>query len=615
MVITNEQVGKWLLLGIVLCSLVILISISIWQINKRFSFRKNALQQICRIALYTILWMALWVFSPMSNLFNEKIVPLLFNSTLDDGKHTVLILVLTGLLIFSFYNRIAKIIQYRFLLSADFLSPLITVLCLYCYYRFLSNEYIFVSVFQDDTRKILKVLDIPALALIFYVIPLLFQSLFKEKNIPIYDSNLFVDSPLDDIEEDEYERRKYYDSLIETLSTSLGKKGKALSIGLVNRWGEGKTSFIGFLKREFLKDSNTLFIEFNAWYSSNSTNLTLDFFQTLDHELSKHIYTGSVLRNYAKSLTNIDSPLNPFKYLPDNWIGDKSNKEYFNAINSLLNKLGKRIIVVIDDLDRLDNKEVFSVFQVIRNSANFDNMVFITPFDKEYVIHSLSEMKIHNPGEYVKKIFDVEISLPPINKYHLIRMFDVFFKESLKKLNRLDAESKKKIIYQIDQILLASERTGFDTSKYSIVGQTISDTFRNKRDLIRFVNSLIVTLRDSHGIVYILDVFILELIKNLDNGLFRKLFESKDWYNVENGSNNFLEIKVINNVVYNRMLETVLNEDLRALVDKLLRNLLALPLSNDFNEAYSFYYASNFDNYHQFNESGISKNDIDNLFS
>lgn len=615
MEVTNEQVGKWLLLGIILSDLVKLIMLLACKINRKFSLRKDGWLQFYTITTYTTLWLTVWGFSPISNWYKEKIVSFLFNNTIKDGELSVLVLILLCFLFVPIYKHIAQLVRDNYLISARYLSPLITILCLYLYHRFFSNDYTFVSISQKELLNNIKLLDLPAILLIVYLIILLFYCLFEQRSKPIYRSNLLVDGPLTDMGEDEYDRGKYYDSLIKTISTSFGNKGRALSIGLVNRWGEGKTSFIKFLKKEFLSDSNTLFIEFNAWNSSNGNNLTLDFFQTLDHELSMYIDTGTVLRKYAKNLSNIDNPFNPFRYVPDNWIRDKSNKEYFDDINSMLDKLGKRIIVAIDDLDRLDGKEMFSVFQVIRNSANFDNAVFLTPFDKEYVICSLTEMKIHNPIDYIKKIFDAEISLPPISKYHRIKTFETCFSEALKKLNDLDIDSDKWIRHQINDILIKSGRTAFDTVKYSSVGQTMFEIIKNKRDVTRFVNSLVVTLRDSHGIVYLLDVFIFELIKYLDINLFRKLFESEDWYDVSTGSNNFLKIKVINAEVHQRMLDSIDNPNLRTIIDRLLRDLLAMPLSNDFNASNSFHYASKFDNYHQFNEAGIDENDMDNLFN
>ncbi|MEN5378775.1 KAP family P-loop NTPase fold protein [Sphingobacterium kitahiroshimense] len=614
MKITNEQVGKFLLLWIVFFNFLKLIGMLIWKVSDNYKLRKGIARQILNCVLYSIFWIAIWMFTPISIFFKENFVGYLFNKDLKDGAYSALVIIFILFASIPLYLYGAKLIKDKFLISLKNLSPIIAIVCLFWYYRFFSNDYQFYGIVQGEIGKILKILDFPVIVLMIYSGIVCFYSIFQEKKVNTYNSMMVVDSPLLNKENDEYDRSQFYKSIINTLSGSIGQKDKALSIGVVNKWGEGKTSFIGFLKKEFLKDNNTIFIEFNPWYSSSSSNLTMDFFQTLDQELSKYIYTGSLLRKYAKSLTNIDSPLNPFKYLPDNWVSEKSHDEYFKDINALLLKLNKRIIVTIDDLDRLDNKEVFAVFQVIRNSANFDKMVFITPFDKEYVVHSLSELKIHKPEDYTKKIFDVEFSLPPISKFHLIRAFEIILKEALQKLNKLKAESKKELSDQIEQILIDSGLSIVGTVKYTVINKVMFENLRNKRDLIRFVNSLVINLRDSHEIVYLPDVFILELIKHLDVGFFRKLFETKDWITKEDGSNNFLENNVLNDPELEVILTAVNDENMQLTLKELLRNLVAMPLSNDFNSGYSFHYSSNYYNYHQFKYDGVSNRDIEDLF-
>ncbi|WP_286727951.1 MULTISPECIES: KAP family P-loop NTPase fold protein [Sphingobacterium] len=615
MKITNEFVGKLLLLWIVFFNFLKLVVMFIWNVRENYKFRTNILSQAGYCILYSTIWIAIWFFTPISTFFKDNLLHYLFNKDLEDGSNSALVIVVSLLMILPLVLRANKFIENRYVIPFKYLSPFLAIIYLYWYYRLFTNDFYFYGVFKGETRGSLKILDLPILVLVIFIIVILFYSIFQLKAKEAKDSLMIVDSPLMDQEKDEYDRSQFYKSLIDTLATSQGTVERALSIGLVNKWGEGKTSFIGFLKKEFLKDENTIFIEFNPWYSTNSNNLTLDFFHTLDDTLSKYIYTGSLLRKYAKSLTNINSPFNPFKYLPDNWVSEKSNEKYFQDVNSLLLKLNKRIIVAIDDLDRLDNKEVFAVFQVIRNSANFSGMVFITPFDKEYVHYSLDKLNIHKPQDYLKKIFDVEISLPPINERQLTRVLDVMFKQTLDKLNKLDVESKKKIIDQFEQVLLTNRSTMVGTVKYSVIGRTIFNIFRNKRDLIRFVNSLVVSLRDSHEIVYLLDVFILELIKYLDIGLFRQLFENKAWISIKEGSNNFLKINELNLDEVGKMIMGVPDKKLHGILKELLVDLVVMPLSNDFNSDFSFHYASNYSNYHQFNYEGVSREDLNNLFN
>lgn len=587
-------------------------------LRDKYRLRPKIKHQIFSMLFYSVLCMLIWFFTPLSVFFRVNVVKFIFNSELSSGASVFwgifLILFTIGLVIYG----ICRVRKVKYLIPLKYFSPFLVVIFLYVYYRFFSNDFVFYSVFTNLELSCLKFLDLVFILSIFCGLAAIFCAVFELKEKPVYNSLLTVDSSLLNKEDDEFDREKYYDSLIKTLSSSEGIEKKALSIGLVNKWGEGKTSFIKFLEKKFKEDSNTIFLEFNAWHSSNSTNLTLDFFQTLDHELSKYIYTGSVLRRYAKSLTNINSVFNPFKYLPDSWVGDKSNAEYFEEINGLLQRLGKRIIVVIEDLDRLDNKEVFAVFQVIRNSANFDKVVFITPFDKDYVLHALSKLDIYNPDDYIKKVFDVEISLPPISNFYLIRAFEEAFKKVLDKLSPLTEENKKGLITQLEMMITDSGHELQIQSKYSLVSRMLFKYLKNKRDLIRFTNSVLVTLRDSHDLLYLPDVLLLELIKYLDVSLFREMFETTNYLYTESvrgdQTSKMIEAEqkgrsALKSAAYDIRKELKDREDLIELIKELFRE----PVLKDFNRDKSIYFSENYSSYHRFSSSVEMESDIASL--
>lgn len=626
MVITNELIGKIILLSFVFGSVMALSLIHLSYLRRNYILRKDIGRQIWNTTVHSTLFVAVWFFTPISTFFKDSIITFLFNKDLKNGEYSYLVFFLVIISVIPLFSGRTILQKNRYLVPLKYFAPLISIFLLYGYYRFFSNEYIFYSVLQSDEKLMIKTLDLVMVVVLIYTSIAFVYSICEVKQKKTYSSLLLVDSPLADKAEDEFDRRKYYKSTIETLSTVNGKDGKALSIGLVNRWGEGKTSFIRFLKEELERDTHTLFIEFNAWHSSNGNNLTLDFFQNLDYELSKYVYTGSVLRKYAKNLTNINSVFNPFKYLPDNWIGEKSNKEYFKIINSLFTKLGRRVVVVVDDLDRLDNKEVLEVFRVIRNSANFNNVVFITPFDKEYVVHSLRDMKIHNPEDYIKKIFDVEISLPAISELHMTRIFGDYFRNALRKLNQLNADDEDKLNDQISRILENSRLVLTTRSKYTVISIKLFKYLKTKRDSIRFINSLVVTLRDSHDLLYLPDVLLIELIKYINVTVFRELFETKDYFisKSKNGSHikeNHLFYEGIDGSAFIPMSSYNIKDKIGKLdynekddILELIEALFSEPLSNDFNHKHSFYYSNNYSSYHQFNEPELRK-DIEDLFT
>ena len=207
-------------------------------------------------------------------------------------------------------------------------------------------------------------------------------------------------------------------------------------------------------------------------------------------------------------------------------------------------KLKKRVFIFIDDIDRLDNEEVFEVLRLIRNSANFPYIIFVVPFDKEYVLHALSQTHIYKPKEYIKKIFYLEITLTPIFDTYLqplfIEIMENFIQEKLIRANQDDRN------FLSGQIKSIFQSTGFSTrngSKYSAIRQSLFKILRNKRDIIRFTNSVKLSLKENFNKLYLPDLLIIELIKYEDLPVYRKLFESKRYlYTKSDGTRKVLEL-------------------------------------------------------------------------
>lgn len=55
----------------------------------------------------------------------------------------------------------------------------------------------------------------------------------------------------------------------------------------------------------------------------------------------------------------------------------------------LLKAQSNRILVILDDIDRLSNEQIRYVFQLITSVARFPNTTYLLVFDKEIVVEAL----------------------------------------------------------------------------------------------------------------------------------------------------------------------------------------------------------------------------------
>ncbi|WP_332913096.1 P-loop NTPase fold protein [Algoriphagus boritolerans] len=88
-------------------------------------------------------------------------------------------------------------------------------------------------------------------------------------------------------------------------------------------------------------------------------------------------------------------------------LSNVSLDEYKSRINNSLEKAGKRVVVVMDDIDRLSISEIEVVFRLIKLVANFNNTVYLLSFDDELVASALDRSYSKGGYDYLeKKLFN-----------------------------------------------------------------------------------------------------------------------------------------------------------------------------------------------------------------
>lgn len=240
----------------------------------------------------------------------------------------------------------------------------------------------------------------------------------------------------------------------------------SFSIGVIGEWGSGKSSFSNLLKLE-LNDGDFIQINFSPFLVKEKTNIIKSFFNNLSENLSN--YNGDLsnqLTLYVNKLLAIYDNGKWEDILRYTDLRDRDFKEVNDKINSTLIGLNRKIIVYIDDLDRLDEKEIIEVLKLLRNSVNFTNVFFIVEMDKEYTINTLSS----TTKEFIDKFFQLEVSIPKTSQSDLIE----YFISEVSSSKTLDTKIKESILENIK-----NSRCLFN------------DYIKNYRSLKRFFNQIV----------------------------------------------------------------------------------------------------------------------------
>lgn len=308
---------------------------------------------------------------------------------------------------------------------------------------------------------------------------------------------------------------KYAETLVKKLkNTDLSKE--SFAVGITGEWGSGKSTFLNTMKKEIKKEDFAEIVEFNPWLCNSPEQVTQDFFATLINELSpKHSTLSRDINKYAKLLNKIAKPsLSIFGIDLDLTPGDDSLDELKENISDKLAKLPKKVVILIDDTDRLEGNEVFEILRLIRNTADFKNVIYIATYDKEYVTDVLNKNKIKDPSAYLEKIFQTEV--------HLLKV------EGSELWDTLKEDLKEQLNFQSDNLITILKSY---LKQYSDFIITILTNYRQVKRFARQFAVYLNYLKESKLINELspIDLFWVELLQVYDNRVYNIL--AKDPFN------------------------------------------------------------------------------------
>lgn len=90
-------------------------------------------------------------------------------------------------------------------------------------------------------------------------------------------------------------------------------------------------------------------------------------------------------------------------------------REARETLSNALADLERPVVVVIDDIDRLNTNEVRTVFQLIKACADFPNVRYLLLYDRDQVVHALRD-SVNDAEAFLEKIVGQVFDLPLATK-------------------------------------------------------------------------------------------------------------------------------------------------------------------------------------------------------
>jgi hypothetical protein len=197
-------------------------------------------------------------------------------------------------------------------------------------------------------------------------------------------------------------------ALVDGLSVKI-MIAKAPVLALTGTFGSGKTSTLNLL-REHLGDK-AITISFSIWLPGSQETLTSYLLADIANECKKQ-YVVPGLRQSARRLAKVLGQKVPLvtdylKLLPS-----ATQKDDIENLKSALVRLPKRVVVLLDEIDRMEKEELVTLLKVIRGISTLPNLSFVCAGDRQTIVEVVKGEYNDKNNAYFEKFFPVLIQVP-----------------------------------------------------------------------------------------------------------------------------------------------------------------------------------------------------------
>jgi hypothetical protein len=228
-------------------------------------------------------------------------------------------------------------------------------------------------------------------------------------------------------------------SLIESISRKL-LIAKSPVLALFGEFGSGKSSALNLL-REHL-GGKAIVVSFSTWLPGSQETLTAYLLADIASQCQKH-YVVPGLSKSARRLASALAQTVPILKGYSELYPAPTQRDDIESMRAALARLPKRVVVLLDEIDRMEKEELVTLLKVIRGVSSLPNLSFVCAAERETLIKTARGKVDDESNRYFEKFFPVSIPIPNVDQNALRTAGTERLIEALRRRDWFDNESEE----------------------------------------------------------------------------------------------------------------------------------------------------------------------------
>lgn len=241
----------------------------------------------------------------------------------------------------------------------------------------------------------------------------------------------FNDSPIERREDDSYGVHAFAEALATSLLSIDQPVGTTIAV--TGPWGSGKSSAVNLIRAELLnrKDDALSVFDFKCWWYRGEEAIALAFLQELNSalkitlgdkvkelvpDIARHVLQAGPALGSAVAMATTGgwgalvtgSAAFVKRFFPEK----PSLEKTFRKLSKTLAAQNKRVLIIIDDIDRLAPDEALGVFRLVKSIGQLPNVMYLLVFDRALAEAAVAERFPSEGPHFLEKIIQASFELP-----------------------------------------------------------------------------------------------------------------------------------------------------------------------------------------------------------
>lgn len=295
--------------------------------------------------------------------------------------------------------------------------------------------------------------------------------------------------------------------------------GEEPVVAITGGFGEGKSSVLYLIEDALRPCPEVIPVTFSSFLPGDEQTLVASLLSSITSAIRERYLVPGLRRDFVRYGRTVAGVIPKMGESLKDLFDRPSQAEEIAEFKDLLGRLPVRVVVLLDEIDRLQQDELRVLLKLLRGVADLPRLRYVCAFNKQAVTQTIAGSNTKQGLDYLEKFFPVELALPKIDEETLRDLFRIRLNAIRQKYSATATEDEKHVTEQWEQLWFTAGKRYFTTLR------RLSTYFKNLEAVSRAIGKE----------VNFFDLSVLEAVRQVSPSLFEfiygngKLFYFPSW--------------------------------------------------------------------------------------